>query len=156
MSSCLASAIFCASSRSTPASTTSLGHTRASGRNSLCLECPRLTVVSWHSLSSVACITTTGGWRDTHGVVWIEKVASTGGFAFPRCGTTPTARRRRVRRRVRNELLPAARACLPLYLYADDFLLVCTLKWLIARWTSLLLLHSGHSATRLSCSFMLI
>ena len=42
--------IFCASSRSTPASTTSLGHTRASGRNSLCLECPRLTVVSWHSL----------------------------------------------------------------------------------------------------------
>src|SRR2546422_2317375 len=69
--------IFCASSRSTPASTTSLGHTRASGRNSLCLECPRLTVVSWHSLSSVACITTTGGWRDTHGVVWIEKVAST-------------------------------------------------------------------------------
>src|ERR1700682_5278012 len=78
MSSCLARAIFCASSRSTPASTTSLGHTRASGRNSLCLECPRLTVVSWHSLSAVACITTTGGWRDTHGVVWIEKVASTG------------------------------------------------------------------------------
>jgi spore coat protein U-like protein len=35
--------------------------------------------VSWHSLSSVACITTTGGWRDTHGVVWIEKVASTAG-----------------------------------------------------------------------------
>src|SRR5882672_9274274 len=78
MSSCLARAIFCPSSRSTPASTTSLGHTRASGRNSLCLECPRLRVVSWHSVSSVACITTTGGWRDTHGVVWIEKVASTG------------------------------------------------------------------------------
>src|SRR5882762_6382512 len=77
MSSCLARAVFCASSRSTPASTTSLGHTRASGRNSLCLECPRLRVVSWHSLSSVACITTTGGWPDTHGVVWIEKVAST-------------------------------------------------------------------------------
>jgi len=50
ISSCLAKAIFCASSRSTPASTTSLGHTRASGRNSLCLECPRLTVVSWHFL----------------------------------------------------------------------------------------------------------
>src|SRR5712664_864588 len=32
ISSCLAKAIFCASSRSTPASTTSLGHTRASGR----------------------------------------------------------------------------------------------------------------------------
>src|SRR5438105_7552564 len=79
MSSCLARAIFCASSRSTPASTTSLGHTRASGRNSLCLECPRLRVVSWHSLSSVACITTTGEWPDTHGVVWIEKVASTSG-----------------------------------------------------------------------------
>src|SRR5712664_1981937 len=77
MSSCLARAIFCASSRSTPASTTSLGHTRASGRNSLCLECPRLTVVSWHSKSSMACITTTEGRRDTHGVVWIEKVAST-------------------------------------------------------------------------------
>ena len=56
----------------------------------------------------------------------------------------------------RNELLPAARTCLPLYLYADDFLLVCTLKWLIVRWTSLLLLHSGHSAMRLSCSFMLM
>src|SRR6267378_2253298 len=83
MSSCLARAIFCASSRSTPASTTSLGHTRASGRNSLCLECPRLTVVSWHSQSSMACITTTGGWRDTHGVVWIEKVASTGYAAHP-------------------------------------------------------------------------
>src|SRR6266446_6862281 len=83
MSSCLAKAIFCASSRSTPAFTTSLGHTRASGRNSLCLECPRLTVVSWHSLSSVACITTTGGWRDTHRVVWIEKVVSTGGTGHP-------------------------------------------------------------------------
>src|SRR6267143_549692 len=48
------------------------------GHEQPCLECPSLTVVSWHSLSSVACITTTGGWRDTHGVVWIEKVASTG------------------------------------------------------------------------------
>jgi len=35
MSPCLAKAIFCASSRCTPASTTSLGHTRASGMNSL-------------------------------------------------------------------------------------------------------------------------
>jgi hypothetical protein len=84
MSSCLVRAIFCASSRSTPASTTSLGHTRASGRNSLCLECPRLTVVSWHSQSSMACITTTGGWRDTHGVVWIEKVASTAAQSLSR------------------------------------------------------------------------
>src|SRR5712664_1831391 len=81
ISSCLARAIFCASSRSTPASTTSLGHTRASGRNSLCLECPRLTVVSWHSQSSMACITTTEGRRDTRGAVWIEKVASTVGQA---------------------------------------------------------------------------
>ena len=39
---------------------------------------PEANGLSWHSLSSVACITTTGGWRDTHGVVWIEKVASTG------------------------------------------------------------------------------
>src|SRR5713101_7233138 len=63
--------------RSTPASTTRLGRTRASGRNSLFLECPRLTVVSWHSQSSMACITTTEGRRDTPRVVWMEKVANT-------------------------------------------------------------------------------
>src|SRR5713101_6452871 len=39
--------------------TTRLGHTRASCRNSPCLECPRLTVVSWQSRFSMACITTT-------------------------------------------------------------------------------------------------
>src|SRR5229473_7767202 len=77
MSSCLARAIFCASSRSTPASTTRLAHTRASGRNSLSLECPRLTVVSWHSQSSMACITTTEGRRDSRRAVWMEKVANT-------------------------------------------------------------------------------
>src|SRR5713101_4241926 len=58
--------------------TTRLGHTRASGRNSLCLECPRLTVVSWHSQFSMACITTTEGRRDTPRAVWMEKVANTG------------------------------------------------------------------------------
>ena len=42
------------------------------------------------------------------------------------------------------------------YLYADDFLLVCTLKWLIARCTSLPLLHLGHSAMRLSWSLTLM
>jgi len=44
----------------------------------------------------------------------------------------------------------------PCYLYADDFLLVCTLKWLIARWTFLPLLHFGQSAMRLSWSLMLM
>ena len=38
MSSCLARAIFCASSRTTFASTTKLGHIRACGRNSLYLD----------------------------------------------------------------------------------------------------------------------
>jgi transposase InsO family protein len=56
---------------------TRLGHTRASGRNSLRLECPRLTVVSWHSQSSMACITTTEGRRDTPRAVWMKKVANT-------------------------------------------------------------------------------
>src|SRR6266404_3042789 len=78
MSSCLARGIFCASSRSTPASTTRLGHIRACASNSLCLDCPRLTVGSWHSQSSMACITTTEGRRDAARAVWMEKVASTG------------------------------------------------------------------------------
>src|SRR5882724_7121447 len=77
MSSCLARAIFCASSRNTSASTTTLGHIRACASNSLCLDCPRLTVGSWHSQSSMACITTTEGQRDAARAVWMEKVAST-------------------------------------------------------------------------------
>jgi len=77
MSSCLARAIFCASSRNTSASTTTLGHIRACASNSLCLDCPRLTVGSWHSQSSMACITTTEGRRDAARAVWMEKVAST-------------------------------------------------------------------------------
>src|SRR5882724_10759822 len=79
MSSCLARAIFCPSSRTTFASTTKLGHIRACGRNSLCLDRPRQTVVSWHSQSSMACITTTEGRRDAARDVRMEKVASTGG-----------------------------------------------------------------------------
>src|SRR5712692_7039907 len=67
--------------------TTRLGRTRASGRNSLCLECPRLTVVSWHSQSSMACITTTEGRRDTSRVVWMEKVANTTDAGL--CATEP-------------------------------------------------------------------
>src|SRR5260370_15031482 len=64
--------------------TTRLGHTKASGRNSLCLECPRLTVVSWHSQSSMACITTTAGQRDTLRAVRMGKAASTGAtFRWP-------------------------------------------------------------------------
>src|SRR5712664_1769911 len=47
-------------------------------QHSLCLDCPRLTVGSWHSPSSMACITTSEGWRDAARVVWMEKVASTG------------------------------------------------------------------------------
>src|SRR5712664_4638801 len=77
MSSCLARAIFCASSRTTFASTTKLGHIRACGRNSLCLDRPRQTVVSWHSQSSMDCITTTEGRRDAARDVRMEKVAST-------------------------------------------------------------------------------
>ena len=46
-------------------SITRLGRTSASGSDSLFLECPRLTVVSWRSQSSIACITTTEGRRDT-------------------------------------------------------------------------------------------
>src|SRR6267142_2993997 len=77
MSSCLARAIFSASSRSTSASTMRLGHIRACASNSLCLDCPRLAVGSWHSQSSMACITTTEGRRDAARAVWMEKVAST-------------------------------------------------------------------------------
>jgi len=43
----------------------------------LCLDRPRQTVVSWHSQSSMACITTTEGRRDAAGDVRMEKVAST-------------------------------------------------------------------------------
>src|SRR5467141_3310823 len=65
------------SSRTTFSSTTKLGHIRACGRNSLCLDRPRQTVVSWHSQSSMACITTTEGRRDAARGVRMEKVAST-------------------------------------------------------------------------------
>src|SRR6266404_265123 len=65
------------SSRTTFASTTKLGHIRACGRNSLCLDRPRQTVVSWHSQSSMACITTTEGRRDAARDVRMEKAAST-------------------------------------------------------------------------------
>src|SRR6267378_4254672 len=54
-----------------------LGHIRACGRNSLCLDRPRQTVVSWHSQSSMACITTTEGRCDAARDVRMEKVAST-------------------------------------------------------------------------------
>src|SRR5713101_1525999 len=80
---------------------TRLGHIRVFGRNSLFLECPSLTVVSWHSQSSMACITTTEGRRDTPRAVWMEKVANTGGAQpgqRPTCAAewdTHTACRRR-------------------------------------------------------------
>src|SRR2546425_1857024 len=44
----------------------------------LCLDRPRQTVVSWHSQSSMACITTTEGRRVAARDVRMEKVASTG------------------------------------------------------------------------------
>ena len=34
--------------------------------------------MSWHSQSSMACITTTEGRRDTPRALWMEKVANTG------------------------------------------------------------------------------
>ncbi len=34
--------------------------------------------MSWHSQSSMACITTTEGRRDTPRAVWMKKVANTG------------------------------------------------------------------------------
>src|SRR6266851_487811 len=64
MSSCLARAIFCALSRSTPASSTRLGHIRVFGRNNPCLEHPRQMVVSSHTRSSMGCITIIEGRRE--------------------------------------------------------------------------------------------
>src|SRR5258708_32666027 len=87
MSSCLARVIFCALSRSTPASSTRLGHIRVFGRNNPCLEHPRQMVVSSHTRSSMACITITEGRRDIPRAVWMEKVANTPDCAVAEAGS---------------------------------------------------------------------